>query len=322
MSTRPGDLIQGTFLVENLAGEPTNADATPVITLNRNNVASAVVVTITNPSTGEYGYSFTIPAAWVAGDYLVAILDLEIDSVPVQAGIAEWTLESGVPQVDLPTTSGLDGTRDEWRFWPNLEAITLRVAATSGYTSHAVAYAKRRAVTSKEIMASGGVYTASDLVWLIPNELLPSGVEPKPADQIRPTEGTDWTVLEIAPRGKFGNTWRIVTRNLVLAADLRDTCDVLRPSFAQSAAGQRTPVFAVAYDEIPCRLQETNHDVLNDFQGGPTDRREYTLWVSQRLTLRAGDVAEVAGVRYDVAGSGSWDRIDRLGEVRLTKAGV
>lgn len=322
MSTRPGDFIQGTFLVENLAGLPTNADATPTITLNRNTVASAVSVAITNPSTGEYGYSFTVPSAWVVGDYLVAVLDLDIGGVPVQAALAEWTLESSAGQVDLPTTAGLDGTRDEWRFWPNLEAITLRVAAASGYTSHAITHAKRRAVTHREVVSSGGVYVANDLVWLIPNELLPNGVEPKPADQIRPTEGTDWTVLEISPRGKFGNTWRIVTRNLVLAADLRSTCDVLRPTLAQSTAGQRTPVFNVAYDDVACRLQETNHDVLNDFQGGPTDRREYTLWVGSRLALRAGDVVEIDGVRYDVAGSGNWDRIDRLGEVRLTKAGV
>lgn len=318
---RPGTTVYGTFLVENTAGQLANADSAPVVTIRRNGVIQPDVITVTNPATGEYAFSFAVPAGWAANDLVLAFAAVVIDGDSYTAAVGEWVLDPPASLVALPTTPNLPGTRDEWRFWPNLEPVTLRVAATAGYTAHDLTHAKRRAVASREVLASAGVYTASDLVWLIPAAVLPSGVAPKPADQVRDADSVDWTILEIQPLGKFGNTWRLVTRSLVLAADLRQTCDVLRPSFAQDTVGQRSPVFAVPYEDVPCRLQETRHDV-QDFQGGPNDRREYSLWVGQRLTLRAGDVVEIASVRYDVLGSGDWDRIDRLGEVRVQRIGV
>lgn len=225
------------------------------------------------------------------------------------------------PPAVPPITSGLPGYRDEWKYWPNLEPITLRVAAKAGYTDSAVQYAKRRALQFKELAASGGVYTARDLVWLVPTELLASGVTIKPADVVKDGGNENWTVLEVNPLGKFGNTWRLVTRNLVLAADLRDSATVYRPSAAVDAAGQRAPVFSSVYSAVPCRLQEQQQAALDDYQGGPTGRREFTLWVGQRLALKAGDVIEIDGTRYDFSGSANWDRIDQLGEVRVYKAG-
>lgn len=319
---RPGNTVYGTFLVENTAGQLANADSLPVVTIRRNGVLQPDAITVTNPATGEYAFSFAIPAGWAANDLVLAFAAVTIDGDAYTASVGEWVLDPPATLVAVPTTSGLDGTRDEWRWWPNLEAVTLRESATDGYTDHAITYAKRRAVTHREVIASGGAYTASDLVWLVPNELLPTGVPIKPADQIRDAAAVDWAVLEVNPRGKFGNTWRLVTRSLVLAADLRSECDVLRPSFAQDAAGQRAPVFAVPYSDVPCRLQEQKHDSLTDYQGGPNDRREYALWVGSRLVLRAGDVIQIDSVRYDVAGSGSWDRLDQLGEVRVYKAGT
>lgn len=317
---RPGDTIHGYFLVENANGQLANADSTPTVTIRRNGTVQPDVITVTNPETGEYAFSFDVPSSWSAGDTIVAIADVIIAAVTYSAGVGEWTLESGTT-ITVPTTPNLPGTRNEWTFWPNLEAVTLRESATSGYTEHAITKAKRRAVTTREQAASGGVYLASDVVWLIPNELLPSGVEPKPADQIEDADGVQWTIIEIQPRGKFGNTWRLVTRNLILAADLRSEADVLRPSFAVDNAAQRAPVFAQVYADVPCRLQEVDHQIA-DVDGGSTDHREYMLYVGQRLVLRAGDVIEIASVRYDVTGAGSWDRIDRLGEVRLTRRGA
>ncbi len=317
----PGDTLNGYFLTENTSGQAANADSLPTVTIRRNGSILPDSVTVTNPATGEYAFAYGTSASWSAGDLIVAVASVVIAGATYTVVVGEWTLSAGAT-VPLPTTTGLPGTRDEWRFWPNLETVTLRVVDLDGYTEHAILKAKRRAVQIREQAASGGAYVASDLVWLIPNELLPAGVTIKPADVIRDAASVDWTVLAVQPRGKFGNTWRVTTRSLVLVADLRTTCDQLRPSLAQDAAGQRAPVFAVIAADVPCKLMELEHAVLGEYQGGPTDRREYTLYVGSRLTLRAGDVIDVDDVRYDVVGAGNWDRIDQLGEVRLVKAGT
>jgi hypothetical protein len=217
-------------------------------------------------------------------------------------------------------TNALPGSRNEWRFWPNRGPITLRSLGLSGYTPYPVSDAKPRAISTREAAASGGVYTTQDRVWLIPAELI-SGTTPKLGDLIRTAANVDWTILSIDPLGKFGNTYRLTTRNLKLVAGLTQTARVLRPSTAVDSAGQRNPTFTEVYANLACKLQEQSHG-LPEFQGGSTDRREYMLYVGTRLILLAGDVVEINSKRYDVVGSGSWDRIDQLGEVRLVRSGA
>jgi hypothetical protein len=216
-------------------------------------------------------------------------------------------------------TNALPGSRDEWRYWPNREPITLRSLGSAGYTNFPVTDAKPRALRISEAAASGGVYTTQDRVWLIPTELV-VGTTPKLGDVIRTAANVDWTILNIDPLAKFGNTYRLITRNLTLVAGLTQSARVLRPSSAIDSAGQRNPTFNEVYANLSCKLQEVVHG-LPEFQGGSTDRREYVLYVGTRLVLLAGDVVEISSKRYDVVGSGSWDRIDQLGEVRLVRSG-
>lgn len=220
------------------------------------------------------------------------------------------------------TANPLPGVRDEWRFWPHREAVTFRSLSIAGYSPSAVTDAKPCAITAKEAMASGGVYTMTDRVWLIPTTLLAAGVKPKPGDQIRQADNTDWTVLAVDPLSKFGHTYRLTCRNLVLVAGLTQAAKVLRPTMATNGVGQRNQAFAEAYSGLAVRIQESSHVVAESLQGGRMDQREYTMYVGTRLILVAGDVVECAGVRYDVVGSANWDRIDQLGEVRLARIGV
>lgn len=65
----PGDSFTVQFTTQNPnTGAAQNADSPPTGVLVRNGVDTAIVVTITNPATGVYNASWTIPTSYVAGD--------------------------------------------------------------------------------------------------------------------------------------------------------------------------------------------------------------------------------------------------------------
>lgn len=219
----------------------------------------------------------------------------------------------GAPQPAQPIAFQ---TRSEWRFWPNREPVTLRIiGADLTYTSSAISDAKFRAINYKEMMGSQGAYIGRDRVCLIPAEVLLPGVSIKSGDKIRQADNTDWTVLEVQA-GKFLQTFRCVTRCLVLVYDLSENVVVKRPSPTTDASGKRNSTFATVYT-VRAKIQEQSAAVVPDYQGGPTGRRELTMYTDTRMTLLPGDVIDVGATRYDYAGSSNWDRIDGLGEVKL-----
>lgn len=210
-------------------------------------------------------------------------------------------------------------TADEYLIWEDLQPITLR-SLTTGFTylDNMIGNAKRRAIGWKEMAASQGVYTSQDTLWLLPAPELPSGVEPKPGDIVLDGDGTSWTILE-APKNKFKNTRRCTCRNLALAAALASSLNIKRPTLAQDASGKRQVTYPTPYpySSIACRLQEIGQQIDPAFRDGVAGRKDYTLYVGQRLALQAGDLLSIDGVDYDWAGSANWDRLDQLGEVKV-----
>jgi len=202
------------------------------------------------------------------------------------------------------------------------ETITITSVRVSGNVSVTLNNAATYRSGKGELRASGGVYQSNDVKFKFAQTDVP--FEPKPGDQIT-WKGNTYTLFgPLAVGGSdFLNFWSCMGRNLVLANDLYDTCDVLRPDATTDAGGKRTPNFSTVYTGVPCRLQEEENTVGADDQGGLTARRRFTAYVGQRLYLRAGDVLRVtqAGTTtpllYDFSGSASFDRIDYLGEVTV-----
>jgi hypothetical protein len=57
------------FGISGATGAATNADATPTLAVYRNGVLDgAVSVTVANPATGEYSFTFVIPGGYALGD--------------------------------------------------------------------------------------------------------------------------------------------------------------------------------------------------------------------------------------------------------------
>ena len=64
----PGGSVKSDFITQNSSGAATNADSLPVGVFVRNGADTAIVVTITNKTTGVYTYEVDIPSSYVVGD--------------------------------------------------------------------------------------------------------------------------------------------------------------------------------------------------------------------------------------------------------------
>lgn len=197
--------------------------------------------------------------------------------------------------------------------WGNTEAVRLTKRATNGNTDFAISVAKRRAPGFKELAPSGGVYTTQDLVWLIPKTLADAaGVTPKPGDVVT-ASGVNWTILE-CPLNTLRSTYRCMTRDMVLAHDLRDTLNVKRPraTVTTDGAGSRTYSYDTVYTGIAARFQEVSADATDE-RGKRLTARRFQVWVETRLYLTVEDqITDQAGNVYELKGWRDADRIDQL----------
>ncbi len=200
----------------------------------------------------------------------------------------------------------------EYLVWDNREAVTFRSRGTNASQDFPISDAKRRAPTYKELAASNGAYTGQDLVWLIPATLAPaytSRSAPKPGDKVVSAEAT-WTALEVA-LNNLKSTWRLVTRNLVLAYDLRDTVDIERATVTYDAAGGPLRTFAAVYSALACKVQLITQE-LADVLGVRGFKGTYAVTVAQDVTLVQGDRVKWGSVYLDVLKQHNPQRIDEL----------
>lgn len=205
---------------------------------------------------------------------------------------------------------------DDYLIWDNRETITYTVEKRAGDVAHTIDDCKRRALTYRELAFSGGAYTSGDRAWLIPTVKLPAGVTPKIADRVTDGGGTAWTVLDAA-LNTFQSWWRLTTRNIVLAADLRELVTLSSPSAVQDAAGGRTPVYASAVSNLPAKILEG--EVTAEASLGKRQAvRRFTAWVGQRVYPAADwRLTDAAGVVYQITGWRAADRFDVLQELDL-----
>ena len=156
---------------------------------------------------------------------------------------------SSTTRRNLP--SSFDPTAD-WRVWDKMEPIRIESARRKINVPDSVPQAKRRALTRKELAASGGAYTSQDMVWLVPVELVPH-LDFKPADVVLDRDNIRWTALE-AGFNTWRTWWRLVTRDLVLAFDLRDKIDIERASISMDASGAYVKAFPTLTPAIGSQL--------------------------------------------------------------------
>lgn len=196
--------------------------------------------------------------------------------------------------------------------WP--EAVTVTsVRPNSANVAADLTNAAAFRQSGGEAAPSRGAYAKYDVVFTLGMDDLP--FEPKPRDTVT-WKGSIYTVLDVTGSDwlKF---WRVTARNLVLAADLRQTGTLSRPAVTQDSSGlPARSSYATVTGDVPCRVQPlggTATDVLEK----RTIPQRFTAFVGVLLDARASDRFVCNGVTYTVTGVSNPERIDELQSLSL-----
>lgn len=199
------------------------------------------------------------------------------------------------------------------RFIPWLEAVTVTSVRpnSSDVVTPTTAGVHRQG--GGEAAPSRGVYTKYDVLFTFSQDDLT--FTPKPRDTVL-WKGDTYTVLSVDGSDllKF---WRLTARNLILAADLRQTGTLSRPNTAQDTTlrpGRASYTTVTA--SIPCRVQPTT-GTAGDALGKRTIPQQYSCIVGEQLDARAGDRFTVGADNYSVIASNNPERIDELQTLTL-----
>ncbi len=73
--------VEWSFVLNDIEDGARNADSTPTVTLYRNGASDPASVNVTNPTSGRYLCTFTIPVGWSLGDDFFAVATAVVDGV-------------------------------------------------------------------------------------------------------------------------------------------------------------------------------------------------------------------------------------------------
>jgi len=195
----------------------------------------------------------------------------------------------------MPTTIDLS---EDYLVWDNTSQISYSPIVRGATPTPLSLLAKRRAITTREMMASNGVYVASDVKFLIPAAPITDPFAPKPGDEIEDDDGTVYTVLEV-PWNKAKQTYHAISRNLAIANDLRDTITIQKAARTQdSIGGVVRDVWSTLYASVSARLQPQDASIA-DARGVEGQEVRFTIPVSRQLPLLDVRECRVLVVSHD-----------------------
>ena len=178
----------------------------------------------------------------------------------------------------------------DYLVWDNYVPITYQ--SIDGRTAR-LAKCLRIELTLKEQAIAGGGYLGADLNWLIPSKIIPTGFKVgQPGDTVVEADGSAFTVLDSAAqvRDKTGpQVYRLHTRNLAIAYNLRDLIDIQRPGITHDAAGAVVKAWppsggSAIYASLPAKVQLLTRDVVEE-RGIVGFKGTHAVYVSRQVPL-------------------------------------
>ncbi len=164
----------------------------------------------------------------------------------------------------MPITTPLLTVRAE-----DIESVSFRNPGATSATAGLQAF--RRSMTIREMAASGGKYTSSDLVWHVPVVNTAGATQlgtttPLLGAVITDAAGQRWTALESACQTR-NSRWRFITRNLAIHHGLGSLVTIQKARQINQPAGDVQPewhdwlVGLKAKVQLQGSGQSLNHDV-------------------------------------------------------------
>jgi len=156
-------------------------------------------------------------------------------------------------------------TSHDFKIWDNCEPARFESVSLSSAMATSLPTAKRRALTTKEMVASNGAYTGADLVWLIPAATVAKDFTAKPRDVVIADREPNaiWTVLEVS-LNKFRQTWRLVCRNLAIVYDLRDVITIEQSGLSEDATLAPRRLWTPLFNRLSARVQPQEGAIVDE----------------------------------------------------------
>ena len=173
-------------------------------------------------------------------------------------------------------------TSADWICWDNTETARFESIRGASAMIETLAVAKRRNLTRRELAASAGVYTGTDVVWLIPAATVAQDFAAKPGDLVVDADEVPWTVLEFG-LNKAKQTWRLTTRSLAIANQLADTITIEKAvtTYDDAGAPQRL-TYQPLYADLACRVQPQAAEIVEE-RGIRGQQTKYTIFLSRQV---------------------------------------
>lgn len=223
----------------------------------------------------------------------------------------------------MPLTSATLAT--DYLIWDGTETVTVWPSPRNNLVYFPVTYAKGRALNHSDLLQDNGAYTAEDRVWLLPTATSQALTDAFPLRRgfvIEDNTGAEWTVLSLT-LGKWENTWRLVCRNLVLTADLRDTVTIKRPTVTIGDGGEPSLDWTTATEvvtDLAAKVKVTRRSP-EDINAAEGVTSEYTVVLASSVDLQEHDRILWSGKALQWTEIHNEGRLDELMAVTCRYAG-
>jgi hypothetical protein len=207
-----------------------------------------------------------------------------------------------------------DATADLATVADRLEPIQFRRRGKANTTL--VPHALRRRLQLHEARPSDGKVTRSDAVWHLPAGELPG--PPRLGDAIVDAAGQVWTILDIERTESLG-AWRVLTRELAVAAGLDQIVTIQQALPGKSSTGDLQPVWIDAWCGVRARFQplggalEPQHDQQSILQ-------RYDVTLAENIPITHDHrLIDAEGATFKLLAFDMPQRIDELLVVRAVR---
>lgn len=208
---------------------------------------------------------------------------------------------------------GFDPSTDLETIADGLEAVTLNRRGSS--SNVAVAKALQGAVKTSEVEASNGQYTQGDVIWHLPQTLVPA--TPHVGDSIVDAGGTWWAVLDVA-EAVLLMRWECVSRDVVVQYGLDDTLTIEVAAYAKGDGGAAERSWST-FKTARGRIQEVTSDV-EDREGAHRMATQYDIFIMTDIDFdQTHRIKGPDGTLYNVIGNTGVDDIGTLQVVQATE---
>ena len=163
-------------------------------------------------------------------------------------------------------------------------------------TTHTVTGTRHLKGTTEGVN-SYGVYTIERELFTLATDAI--AFTPKLRDTIAPANTTARVVMGVSG-SPFLKFWTFEAQYPSLADDLDQSADVERATTAPTAEGLRNPTYTNVYTAVACRLQPDGRVREMDLLGGVKTVSSFVCVFGSAVVLKAGDLIEVSGVKYEV----------------------